>query len=202
MTRFALLELLAATASAAQAQPTVRIGPNVDSAQELQTIRNLSSCLAESRPRWARQTLAHPYLSDNQARVAAQALRGHDMCVKDETEVTFRTSSLVGGLAEHFLRSEIQRADFSRLTGVLATMTPLNVSEDFALCVAVRNPAAARDLALSEPGSAGEMQAASRLSDHLPPCIQQGEKPAVDLQSLRALMSTALYRGVTTILGE
>jgi hypothetical protein len=202
MTRFALLALLALGASAVQAQPTVRIGPNVDSAEELQTLRNLSACLAESRPRWARQTLAHPYLSDDQARVAAQALRGYDACVKDETEVTFRTSGLVGGLAEHFLRSEIQRADFSSLTGALATITPLNVSEDFALCVAVRNPAAARDLALSEPGSAAEMQAAAKLSDHLPPCIQQGEKPAVDLQSLRALMSTALYRGVTTILGE
>ena len=202
MTRFALLALLAIGASAAQAQPDVRIGPNIDSAEELQTLRKLSACLAESRPRWARQTLAHPYLSDDQARVAAQALRGHDMCVKDETEVTFRTSGLVGGLAEHFLRTDIQRADFARLTGALATMTPLNVSEDFALCVAVRNPAAARDLALSEPGSAAEMQAAQKLSGHLPPCIAQGEKPSVDLQSLRALMSTALYRGVTTILGE
>ena len=32
--------------------------------------------------------------------------------------------------------------------------------------------------------------------------VAVGEKPSVDLQSLRALMSTALYRGVTTILGE
>ena len=200
MTRFALLALLAIGASA-HAQPTVRIGPNVDSAEELHTLRNLSACLAESRPRWARQTLAYPYLSDNQARLAAKALRGRDMCVKDETEVTFRTSGLVSGLAEHFLRSDIKQADFTRLAGALATIRPLNASEDFALCVAVRNPAAARDLALSEPGSDAEMQAAARLSDHLPPCIAQGEKPAVDLQSLRALMSTALYRGVTAVLG-
>lgn len=202
MTRFALFALLAVSASAAQAQPSVRIGPNIDSAQELQTLRNLSSCLATIRPRWARQTLAQPYLSDGQARQAGQALRGRDMCLKNETEVTFRTSGLVGGLAEHFLRSDIQRADFTRVAGALATITPLNVSEDFALCVAVRNPAAARDLALSEPGSAAESQAASKLSDHLPPCISQGEKPAVDLQSLRALMSTALYRGVSTIISE
>lgn len=201
MTRFVLLAFLAIGASA-QAQPTVRIGPNIDSAEELQTLRNLSACLAEARPRWARQTLAHPYLSDDQAREAAQALRGKDMCVPNETEVTFRTSGLVAGLAEHFLKSDIQRADFSRLSGALATITPLNVSEDFALCVAVRDPAAARDLSLSEPGSAAERQAADKLSGQLPPCIQQGEKPAVDLQSLRALISTALYRGVTTILSE
>jgi len=163
MTRLALLAFLAFGASA-QAQPTVRIGPNIDTPQELQTLRDLSACLAKSRPQWARQTLAHPYLSDDQARQAAQALRGHDMCVPDETEVTFRTSGLVGGLAEHFLRSDIQRADFSRLTGALATITPLNVSEDFALCVAVRDPAAARDLSLSEPGSAAESQAAQKLS--------------------------------------
>jgi hypothetical protein len=203
MVRLLLAALLTTAGASTQVQassPAVAVQPNLDTAEELQRLRNLSACLAESRPRWARQTLSYAYLSDAQAREAAQALSGTDTCVPDDTEVVFRTSGLVGGLAEHFLRSDIERADSRRLTGALATLTPLNASEDFALCVAVRNPAAARALALSEPGSDVEAQAAAQLARHVPPCTEPGEQPTVDLQSLRALMSTALYRGVTAVL--
>jgi hypothetical protein len=203
MVRLFLTALLAAVAVPALAQPStpaVAVQPNLDSAEELRTLRNLSACLAESRPGWARRTLSFAYLSDDQAREAVQALEGTDSCVPDETEVVFRTSGLVGGLAEHFLRADIERADSARLAKALATLAPLNVSEDFALCVAVRDPAAARELALSEPGSAVEASAAGRLARHVPPCVEPGETPTIDLQSLRALMSTALYRGVTAVL--
>lgn len=203
MVRSLLAALLATAGAAIQAQattPAVAVQPNLDSAEELQRLRDFSACVAESRPRWARRTLSFGYLSDDQAREAAQALTGTDSCIQGETEVVFRTSGLVGGLAEYFLRSEIERADSERLTNALATVAPLNASEDLALCVAVRNPAAARELAFSEPGSAVETRAAGQLASHMPPCIERGEKPTVDLQSLRALMSTALYRGVTAVL--
>jgi len=203
MVRLFLAALLAAVTASTPVQasaPAVAVQPNLDSAEELQRLRSLSACLAESRPRWARQTLSFAYLSDAQAREAAQALTGTDSCVPNDTEVVFRTSGLVGGLAEYFLRAEMKRTDSQRLTEALATLTPLNVSEDFALCVAVRNPAAARELALSEPGSAVESRAAGQLARHVPPCVERGEEPTVDLQSLRALMSTALYRGVTAVL--
>ena len=203
MIRLLIATLLATAGAATQAQasiPAAAVQPNLDTAEELKRLRSLSACLAESRPGWARRTLSFAYLSDAQAREAAQALSGSDNCVPDNTEVVFRTSGLVGGLAEHFLRAEIERADSTRLSKALATLAPLNVSEDFALCVAVRNPAAARELAFSEPGSAVEARAAGQLAGHVPPCIQPGEKPTVDLQSLRALMSTALYRGVTAVL--
>jgi hypothetical protein len=203
MTRLLIAALLAAAGAATQAQasiPAAAVQPNFDSAEELQRLRSLSACLAETRPGWARRTLSFGYLSDAQAREAAQALSGYDSCIPNDTEVVFRTSGLVGGLAEYFLQAEIERADSERLTKALATLAPLNVSEDFALCVAVRNPAAARELAFSEPGSAVEARAAGQLAGHVPPCIEPGEPPTVDLQSLRALMSTALYRGVTAVL--
>lgn len=204
MTKLSLAALLALCAASVQAQPSspaVPIQPSPDSAEQRLALRNFSVCLAEARPRWARGTLSHPYLSDEQASAAAQALNGTDTCVREnEVEITFRTSGLVGSLAEHFVRTEIERADSARLAVVLSTLTPLNVSEDFALCVAARNPAAARDLALSEPGSDAEMQAVRRVAAYVEPCMNQGEQLTVDLQSLRALISTALYRGVTTVL--
>ena len=203
MIRMFLAALLATAAASTQAQasaPAIAVQPNLDTAEELQRLRNLSACLAEARPRWARRTLSFAYLSDAQAGEAAEALSGTDSCVPNGTEVVFRTSGLIGGLAEYFLRAQIERADSARLAEALATLAPLNVSEDFALCVAVRNPAAARELALSEPGSAVEARAAGQLAGHVPPCIEPGEPPTVDLQSLRALMSTALYRGVTAVL--
>jgi hypothetical protein len=195
MVRFSIAAFVALAAASAQAQSPVPIVPNTDTAEELQTIRKLSACLAESRPRWARRTLARGYLSDAQARDASEALAGTDSCVRGpQVEVTFRNSALVAGLAEHLLRSDIQGVDFNRVAKALASVEPLNGSEDFALCVAARNPQAARDLTFSDPGSAAESQAATQLSRHVPPCTQPGENLTVDQQSLRALMSTALYR--------
>jgi hypothetical protein len=196
----ALLVLGSAPAATESSQPAVPIQPSVDSAERRQVLRDLSVCLAESRPRWARQMLSHPYLSDAQARLASESLRGTDTCIREDSEVTFRTSSMAGSLAEHFVRTEIQRVDFARLAGALATVPPLNVSEDFALCVASRDPVRARDLALSEFGSSVEIEAARQLAAHVATCTNRGEQLTVDLQALRALISTALYRGMMTVL--
>ena len=195
MVRSTIAALLALAAASAQAQPAVPIAPNTDTAEELQTIRQLSACLAQSRPRWARRTLARAYLSTAQATAASEALAGQDSCIRGpQVEVTFRNSALVAGLAEHFLRTDIQGVDFTRVEKSLLTVEPLNGSEDFALCVAARDPEAARDLSFSDPGSGAETQAAGKLARHVPACARPGESLTVDQQSLRALMSTALYR--------
>ena len=195
-----LAALLAFTAAPVPALPGVQnatIQPSTDSASERQAMRALSLCLAQRRPGWARQTLAHGYLSSAQASAAAAALTGRDNCIKDDMEITFRTSGLVAGLAEHFLRTELARVDFAKVAYAVAAIDPRNVSEDFALCVAARNPTAARDLALSDPGSPAEEDAVQRLAVHIAPCTNPGESPMVELQSLRALVSVALYRGLT-----
>jgi hypothetical protein len=205
MLKFYLAALLAAGASTVQAQPpepAAAIQPSPDSAQQRKASRKLTSCLAKARPRWARDMLSRPYLSDAQAFDATLALKGRDSCTPgfDEVEVTFRTSLMVGSLAEHFLREEIQRADAARLAQTLSTLPPRNVTEDFALCVTSRNLAAARDLTLSEPGSDVEDEAARKLAAYVEPCTQPGEDLKVDLQSLRALVAAALYRGVAAVL--
>lgn len=207
MAKLYLAALLAACAAPVQGQPPAPPAPiqlSTDSGVERKTLQKLSACLARARPRWARNTLAQPYLSDDQARLAAQAMSGKDSCVRghEEVDVTVRTSGMVGSLAEHFLRADIERANPARLAQTLSSLKPLNVSEDFALCVAARNPAAARDLALSEPGSEAEDRAARRLAAYVEPCTKPGEELIVELQSLRALVSTALYRGVTTVLAS
>jgi hypothetical protein len=204
MPKLFLTALLAAGAAAAlQAQPPSPVQASPDSPGQRKALQRLSACLARARPNWARNTLSHPYLSDAQAMDAAQALRGRDNCMPgDDTEFTFRTSGMVGSLAEHFLKDEMDRADSARLASRLASLAPLNVSEDFALCVAARDPAAARELALSEPGSDAEARAAGRLGAFVEPCTRPGEDLTVDLQSLRALVATALYRGVTAVLAS
>ena len=181
-----------------------RSSPIAYSAERRQELRSFAVCLAERRPGWARRTLAQPYLSNNQANIASEALSGSDSCInsRDDTEVTFRTSSVVANLAEHYLRTELQRVDFSRVTRALATMAPRNTSEDFALCVAARNPAAVRDPALSDFGSAAETEAAGRLAGYVESRTAPGEMLTVDMQSLRALSAIALYRSVATVSGS
>jgi hypothetical protein len=203
MAKLFLAVLLAASAASVQAQSSkVTLEPSPDSAEQRKASQKLTACLAEARPRWARGTLSRPYLSDAQASEAARALRGRDTCVmsRDGTEVTFRTSLMVGSLAEHFLQEDIRRADAARLAEKLSTLPPRNVTEDFALCVTARNPGAARDLALSEPGSAAEEAAALKVFSYVEPCRQENENLTVDLQALRALVAAALYRGVDAVL--
>ena len=203
MARICLAVVLAIGAAPVQAQPSppaVTIQPSIDSAAQRETLRAFSTCVAKSRPLWARQTLSYPYLSDAQAEAAAEALTGSDKCVPNYGQITVRTSGVVGNLAEYFLRAELEKAGLDRLTAVLQTVDPLNASEDFALCVAARDPTAARDLALSVPGSSSELQAFGRFAPHVRPCVNDGQQVTVDLQSLRALVSVALYRGTTTVL--
>lgn len=204
MANLVLAAFLALEATTAQAPSRVTaVQPIVDSPEERRSLQRLLGCLAEARPRWARQMLAQPYLSEAQARAAGQAASGRDTCITGiQAEVTFRTSSIVAGLAEHYVRSDIGRADFARVSRALLTLSPRNVSEDFAFCVASRDPAAARDLALSDYGSEAEADAGRRLARHVESCTNPGEQLTVDLQALRALSSTALYRGMTTVLGS
>ena len=200
MGRIFLAAVLALGSVAAQAQssPEMTIQPAVDSAEQRQAFRKFSECVAQSRPAWARRTLSHPYLSKAQASAAAESLSGKDTCLRNgQAELTFRTSSMVGSLAEHFLRSGPDLVGSAQLTKALNTLAPQNVSEDFALCVVARVPAAVRELALSEPGSKAETQAAGQLAGPVRSCAIPGEQPLVDLQALRALTSVALYRGTT-----
>jgi len=196
----ALLALGTVPSDAQEPGAAMALQPAPDSAERRRALRELVMCVARVRPRWARQTLAHPYLSEAQAGAAAEALSGRDSCLQEDTDMTFRTSTLVGSAAEHFIQSQADQSSFARLAKALNTATPLNASEDFALCVAARNPIAARDLALSEPGSPVETRSAGQLADHVQPCTRPGENLTVDLQSLRALMGTALYRAMVPTL--
>lgn len=199
MAKLYLVALLAFGAVPAQA---ATVQPAPDSVEERIALRKLSTCLAERRPDWARETLAKPYLSQAQMRSAMKGVSESGSCMRG-VDAGLRYSGMVGSLAEHYLRSEIRKTDPKRLVAALSSIEPLNASEDFALCVAARNPAAARDLALSEPGSAAENAAAARLAEGVKPCsTADDEGLSVDLQSLRALASTALYRGVTGVLAS
>lgn len=193
-----LATLLAASANVAAVQSSpAAIQPNVDGPEQRQALRQLSACLAERRPRWARELLAKPYLSNDQAYDASEALNGNDSCLgSDDVELTFRTSTMVGSLAEHYVRSEINQVDFGRLTRALATVEPRNVSEDFALCMAAANPRVARELTMSEFGSAAESAAATQLGRYVERCSTPSENLTVDVQSLRALTSMAFYRSI------
>jgi hypothetical protein len=85
--------------------------PVVDPVEQRQALQSFLSCVAKARPSWARQALSYAYLSKEQARSAAEVLDGNDTCLRGrDAELTFRTSSVVAGLAEHFLRSQMQRA--------------------------------------------------------------------------------------------
>ena len=194
-----IIPTIAAPSTAAQ----VKIHPVVDSPAQRDALRKFSQCVAGQRPRWARALLAQPYLSDAQTEAAAEVVTGQDHCLgRNETEMTFRTSTVVAALAEQFLRADLARADFGEVSRTLQTLEPSNAFEDFALCVAAQSPQSARDLALSEPGSPDEANAAKSMISRVAPCTRPGEQLQVDPQELRALVAAALYKATTATLGS
>src|SRR3954465_7897643 len=140
--------LVAAALASSPATPTVVpavaiLRPALDTPPERLALRKLTVCVAEIRPRWARTMLSYPYLSDDQARIAAQLVSGHDHCLGGrEVAVAFRTSSVVGFAAEHFVQTDLGKSDPQRVGNALNTVVPMNTSEDFALCLAARDPGA------------------------------------------------------------
>lgn len=184
--------------AAASAQTTT-VDPAVDTPAQRRILKNLTACIARLRPGWARNALSHPYLSREQATAAGAVVSGRDNCLgPNEVEVVFRTSTMIGSLAEHFVVTELPRVDFPGVTRTLARLEPRNASEDFALCVASRDPTAARDLVASEVGSSRETAAGQRFTQHIDFCTNPGEDLTVDLQSLRAMVAIALYRSLPT----
>jgi hypothetical protein len=205
MTRLQRPVLLAASAAillstAANAAP---IEPAADSAAQRKALQALTTCLAEARPRWARQTLALPYLSQPQANVAAEALTGRDNCVAgSDAEVTFRTSSLVGNLAEHFVRADVDKTDSKRLKRGL--IRAYAAQRHRRLCIVRHGPQSGRGAgarhqrARQRRGNDGSAPVRQPVEE----CTNTGEQLKVDVQALRALVSTALYRGITATLGK
>jgi hypothetical protein len=199
-----MIDLLVAAAllpSAAQSTAPAAaavIQPPLDTPQERQALRKLTICVAQLRPQWARTMLSYPYLSDDQASIAAEMVSGRDNCLgKHEVAVAFRTSSVVGFAAEHLVQAEMVKVDPKRIGNALNSVAPKNASEDFGLCLAARDPSEALDLAYSDPGSGREASAAGQVALGLSYCSKPGESLKVDVQALRALVATALYRGVT-----
>lgn len=200
MQAITLAIVLASIATVQAPPPPASLAPAVDSVSERAALRTLGLCLAKARPDWAVQTLANPYLGDRQTVAAGEALSGSDSCVKkDRQEFTFRTSGIVASLAESRLRAGLDSLPAERLATAIKDVPAANASEDFALCLASRDPKAAQTLVLSEPGSEEESGSAARFIPFLNACSASGEHLTVDQQALRGLLSIALYRGATAL---
>src|SRR5688572_1167921 len=94
MAKLYLVALLALGAVPAQAAP---VQPAPDSVEERLALRKLSTCLAERRPDWARETLAKPYLSRSQMRSAMKGVSESGGCMKG-VDAGLRYSGMVGSL--------------------------------------------------------------------------------------------------------
>lgn len=195
-----LAAVFAATGIAGAVQgaaPASTLQPSADSTADRTAVRAFSKCLAQMRPRWAREVLTQPYLSKGQTDLLEQINVGDDSCSgTGSAEFTLRYTSIIAGLAEQFIAEDLARVGLKRVSAELARIPSRNTSEDFALCVVARHSQAARDLVVSSPGSAAERAAGDQLALAVKPCTNPGESGVVDLQSLRALAATALYRGV------
>lgn len=179
------------------AAPVPALQANADSTADRAAVRAFSKCLARQRPRWARDVLAQPYLSKGQTALLETIGIGNDNCSgSGSKEMTLRHTSIVAGLAEQLITEDLVQVGMKRVSAELNRIPSRNTSEDFALCIVARRSKVAQDLVMSSPGSDAERVAGEQLALGVESCTNPGESGKVDLQSLRALAATALYRGV------
>jgi hypothetical protein len=73
-------------------------------------------------------------------------------------------------------------------------LAPRNGSEDFAFCLARKDPVAVRALIDTVPASKKEAAEIGRLIPHLGSCVVQGSTLTLNKQTIRTLLAVGLYR--------
>ncbi len=160
-------------------------------------------CTADRRGPLARTLLAMPYRSEEQSDRAGRLLRGTEECMNDiGFQLRADTPTLLGGMAEHYLRVFYDDADLAAVSGLTEEsiaelgLTPRNAPEFIGLCAARANPAAIRAFVSTEPASDDEAEALGAVVPLLGPCVPEGETVRLDRRSVRSIAAVGLYRAL------
>jgi hypothetical protein len=166
-----------------------------------QVTNQFARCIADTRPQFADQILEMPFTSGEQEKLISAHLGGWDKCLSTyQFDLKLNTLSILGGMAESRIAYKYRGADpaaFAKVTDdqlYASPAAPRNTSEDFAMCLARKNPSAVRALIESRPETDKETASIKLLTPHLSECLIQGMTIQFNRSTIRAYAAYGLYR--------
>jgi hypothetical protein len=179
--------------------------PDGDSSglQAQRILYNYGACLAKARRKQVELFLATFPFTAKSDRTARKIVS--DECLR-EGELSFPSETLRGPLYQELYRIDFggnapanvasaPKLDYALSHGQPAAVDPIHANlRTFADCTVRRDPAAARDLVLSNVGSAGESAALQRMMAPMSSCIVQGDTIKMTRPLIRSAVAEVLYR--------
>ena len=217
-TALALASLCTAAPAAAQ-RSSSRIDPNPgavnsiskrDPKSAIRATNAFGQCIAQRNANLARRALELPFASEEQLKLLRSSVNTFDECLGSSPEfdtLAFPRVLFAGAAAERFVLANLRHIDLSTLAGMTdealdkTEFKPRNGMEDVGLCVVRRNPANALALLSTHPTSSEETAAARVLLPDVGPCVDAGQKVALNVPNLRAITAYAIYRAALKLGG-
>ena len=163
-------------------------------------VNRYARCVANSKPQWADGVLAMQFLSEEQTRAANKGVSGLQSCFStSQFDLKFSFLSLLGGLAEQRITERFGDKDVSGLSAITdeqlfsSAAAPKTTTDDFAMCIARKDPVTVRRLIASEPITSQETQLIQSLVPHLSGCLPSGLNIKLNKQTVRAYSAVGLY---------
>jgi hypothetical protein len=164
-----------------------------------------SRCFAAERLKWAREVVALPYAEGEQSKRVHAIMGGMDECLgPSRFDLRLVVPSIIGAMAEQLILKDFKSVDVSGLAKVdddrlfASQAAPRNLSEDFGMCVARRDPVAVRQLIDAGVATTREAGLLGKLRPHLGPCVPQGLSLRLNPATIRSLSVVGLYRLLST----
>lgn len=163
-------------------------------------VNRFARCVANSKPQWADGVLAMQFLSEEQMRAATKGVSGLQSCFgTSQFDLKFSSLSLLGGLAEQRIAERFGDKDVSRLSAITdeqlfsSAAAPKTTTDDFAMCIARKDPVTVRRLIASEPITSEETQLIQSLVPHLSGCLPSGLNIKLNKQTIRVYSAVGLH---------
>jgi hypothetical protein len=182
---------------------------NNDPASAERAANAFARCVADNRSRLARGLLELEYRGEQQTERAGRFISGNEGCMREiGFQLRVDAPTLVGGMAEYFVRAVYGRYDYDALQSIAPDavaglgLSPRNLFEHIGQCVARRDPQAARSLVLTEPASDAEAEALEPITVQLSACIPADNTVQLSRRSLRSIVAVGLYRTVAAMVNR
>jgi hypothetical protein len=161
--------------------------------QAMKELTVFGRCYARNKPDKAWSLIAERPASREEAQTFRKLFKGEsEMCLIPGTTLTMPLEYIRGVIAEGLLREQVAVPAAHRLSA--PTLAEVRSLTDIARCFVAANPAKARAILETKPGSRAEYDAVSAMINDFAPCTPAGAQVRADATLIRYRLAEGLLR--------